>query len=362
MKPLNFATLNARGLRKIRNNDGSPKSPAIGLDLTNITTDIKKHDIAAIAIQETHFGETEHLQNTEGYIGYFVNEENNRYHGSGILIKDCYNPTFTKISSRVCTANFKINTKNDILLICGYAPHETLSNKKPEERDTFYADLQKALSLKKANTIPIIALDANAQTSFSKDETHPKVIGKYTKGTKTNVNGHTLLHFAAENDMMLTNTLFQHKMSRRTTWTAPYRPLKMKNGETRRKPIHRQIDYILLDKKQVRFVTNSRSYNSIKTDTDHNMVIMNLLLELSKMQKPKINKSPQYKIENFRNKTIKEKYQQKLEECYDNTEIKNNDDGWQQIVDTCLETGKDIIGMKEKRTVKSEDKEIKRLS
>ena len=202
---------------------------------------MKKQDIDAISIQETHFSHAEHIQKVDGYVGYFVNEENNRYHGAGILVKDCYNPTFSKISSRVCTATFKVNNKNEILYICGYAPHETMSNKNPEVRDTFYADLQKAISLKKANTITIIALDANAQTSYSKEETHPNVIGKFTKGMKTNVNGHTLLHFAAENSMILTNTLFRHKMSRRTTWTAPYRKFKTINGETRRKPIHNQI-------------------------------------------------------------------------------------------------------------------------
>ena len=178
---------------------------------------------------------------------------------------------------------------------------------------------------------------------------------------KTNVNGHTLLHFAAENKMILTNTFFQHKMSRRTTWTAPYRFLKMKNGEIRKKPIHNQIDYILIEKKYARFVMNARSYNNLDTDSDHNMVIMNIHLELSKIQKPKITKSPQFKTENFRNKAIREEYQQKVDENYDKTDIKNNDDRWQRIVDTCLQTGEDVIGTKDK-IVKSEDKEIKRLS
>ena len=58
----------------------------------------------------------------------------------------------------------------------------------------------------------------------------------FTKGPKTNPNGHTLLHFAAENDMILTNTLFRHKMSRRTTFTAKYQPFKTANGEVRRNP------------------------------------------------------------------------------------------------------------------------------
>ena len=70
-------------------------------------------------------------------------------------------------------------------------------------------------------------------------------------------------------------------MSRRTTWTGAYYAYKMKNGEIRRNPLHNQIDYILLDRKYARFITNARSYNNVATSSDHNMVIMNLKMEVS---------------------------------------------------------------------------------
>ena len=71
---------------------------------------------------------------------------------------------------------------NEILFIWGYAPNEILSNKHPEQRYKFYADLKNALSKKKANTIAIIALDVNARTSYSNDGTLPNLIGKHTRG------------------------------------------------------------------------------------------------------------------------------------------------------------------------------------
>ena len=104
MRLLNFATFNVRGLRKIFNNEGSPT----GTDLTNIITDLKKHNIDAAALQETPYKEAEILQKEPGYTCYFVNEENNRHHGTGILVKDSLNPIFTKISGRVCTARFQL--------------------------------------------------------------------------------------------------------------------------------------------------------------------------------------------------------------------------------------------------------------
>ena len=139
MKLLNFATLNVRGLKKIYDKEGSPT----GSELSNIITDCEKHNIDAIGLQETHFGALEHLQKEKGYTAFFSNEANNRHHGVCILVKDIYNPTFTRISPRVSAARFRINSDKDILFICGYAPHETLANKSPEERTLFYNDLQK---------------------------------------------------------------------------------------------------------------------------------------------------------------------------------------------------------------------------
>ena len=91
------------------------------------------------------------------------------------------------------------------------------------------------------------------------------------------------------------------------------------------------------------------------------MVVMNLRLELSKLQKPKINKSPQFKLENFNNKVIRKTYQQKVDEHYNNADTKDNNERWQRIVDTCLQTGEEVIGTKDKKK-KDEDKEIKRLA
>ena len=179
--------------------------------------------------------------------------------------------------------------QKEVLFICGYAPHETLSNQLPEERELFYAHLQKALKQRKCNTIPIIALDANAQTTYVNQDFPSNILGKFTKGNKTNNNGLKLLQFANENEMSITNTMFQHKMSRRTTWTAPFRAYTI-NGQPRKNPIHNQIDYILIDRNYSRFVTNARSYNNTTTTSDHNLVIMNFRAEFSKINRPKTDK------------------------------------------------------------------------
>ena len=356
MKLLKFGTLNTRGIKKERHNDGS-----LSLNLINILSDINKNNIDALGIQESHLGEHEYLQKEQGYVCYFVNEKDSRHHGSGIIVRDIYNPIFKRISPRICTASFKI-ANNQYLFVSGYAPHETLSINCPDLRETFYDDLQKALLQRNANTITILSLDANAQTCYI-PEFHPSVLGHFTKGDKINTNGQRLINFATENDLFLTNTRFQHKMSHRSTWTAPYRPLQMADGQIRKHPIRTQIDYVLISQKHLQFVTDSRSYNNIQTETDHNLVIMNLKLELSKLNRPKNSTSPNVNIDNFQNPEYVLKYQQKITDTAElNKENIDNTARWSNIVDICLKTGEEVLGPKPKNKKSKESQEIKILS
>ena len=117
-----FGTLNVNGLKKIQHNDHSRS-----LELTSLMEDIKTHGIDVLAVQESHLGEDEYLQNEPGYKAFFVNDAGNRHHGAGIVIRDIFKPIFKRISARVCTASFKVANDKHFIFISGYAPHESLS-------------------------------------------------------------------------------------------------------------------------------------------------------------------------------------------------------------------------------------------
>merc|ERR1711937_286734 len=111
-----------------------------------------------------------------------------------------------------------------------------------------------------------------------------------------------------------------------------------------------QIDYILIDKRHLRFVTNSRSYNNTKTNSDHNLVIMNLRLELNRLNRPRKDPTPEINIENFKKPSFRERYKNKIIEIQNNETEKytNGSDIWLNVVKTCNEAGKETLGMKEK--------------
>lgn len=88
--------------------------------------------------------------------------------------------------------------------------------------------------------------DFNAKTG-SGYYTIRKVIGPYGKG-RLNNNGRGLLIFANQHDLVLTNTLFEHKLVHVATWECPFRSVTMGDETSRRNPYRNQIDYVLIRK------------------------------------------------------------------------------------------------------------------
>ena len=109
-------------------------------------------------------------------------------------------------------------------------------------------------------------------------------MGKFGKG-QLNSSGRILLETCRKNDLVITNTLFQHKMSHRSTWIAPFRNFITWNGEKRKNPIRNQIDYMIVRNKSRRCINDSRSYGGAETDSDHKIVKMNMHIECTKLEK-----------------------------------------------------------------------------
>ena len=60
--------------------------------------------------------------------------------------------------------------------------------------------------------------DFNAKTGSGR-KLYPNNIAQYGKG-HLNSNDENLLEYTKENNLVLTNTLFYHKLGHRTTWTS----------------------------------------------------------------------------------------------------------------------------------------------
>ena len=100
----------------------------------------------------------------------------------------------------------------NIIVIQAYAP--TL-NAKEAEVEWFYEDLQDLLELKPPKDVLFIIGDWNAKVGSQET---PGVRGKFGLGIR-NEAGQRLIEFCQENELIITNTLFQQHKRRLYTWT-----------------------------------------------------------------------------------------------------------------------------------------------
>ena len=190
---------------------------------------------------------------------------------------------------------------------------------------------------------------------------HPENIGRHGKG-HLNENGEGLLDFANHHDLVLTNTKFQHKLLNRTTWESAYRRHTTKDGEERQNPHRKQMDYILVRKRNMQQVTNSRSYPNNNTMTsDHRPVIMYSNFQTVVYRNKNAPKNINF--DHLRDTKIRQDYAAEVNKIIKdaNKERLNPQERWNIITNANKTAAETILGHKE-RSKKSNNKEVQKLS
>ena len=115
---------------------------------------------------------------------------------------------------------------------------------------------------KQSTSVTFIAGDFNSK--IGKKEETERCIGSWSRGIR-NENGIRLTTFCKQNDLIITNSCFQHPAKHITTWSQ-----QRKDKDTNTiKTIYNQIDYILCDYKYKHILIDSRTYSGTETHSDH---------------------------------------------------------------------------------------------
>ena len=263
--------------------------------LQEVIHDLDRYVWHVVGLCETRwktFGE--HLTD-DGHVLYYSGEMNKHINGVGFLVnKSIRNSVLgcCSVSSRLITIRLRASPFN-ITIIQVYAP---TSEHKDEEIEEFYTQLQATIHKTNKKDILIIQGDWNAKVGSDAHKDWNKHCGP-SCNTTTNERGNRLLEFACYNDLVLANTLGEHKASRRWTWHAP-------NGT------HHQIDYILV---QNRFRSGinrakTRTFPGADVGSDHDLVLMNFRVRLKKINKPK-NIRVKFNLDRLKDPTIAESFQ-----------------------------------------------------
>ena len=178
--------------------------------------------------------------------------------------------SYKPVSARVLYVRIKSSPFN-ISFLQVYAPTTDAIEVVVEE---FYREVQETLHHCPSQDIEIVAGDFNAKVG--ENSPFVKACGKYGLGTP-NDKGEQLINFCYDNDLYITNTAFQHHERRRFTWQSP--------GDRYRN----QVDYILIKRRWLRCVTNSRAYPGADCGSDHNLVSVMVRLRIRR-ERPRIKR------------------------------------------------------------------------
>ena len=142
-------------------------------------------------------------------------------------------------------------------LLCMLPPTPVVVRRRPLPHLTLYDQLQVAVASVPDRDMIIVMGDFNAHVGSNFDQ-WGSVIGPHGP-SELNENGEHLLDFCACNNLIVTNTWFQHKPVHQLTW---YR-----NGN--RSLGGHLLDYVLINRRFRSCVLDTRVFRSVYLESDH---------------------------------------------------------------------------------------------
>ena len=193
-------------------------------------------------------------------------------HGVAVILSphakaawDAAGCVFQPVSERILRLRLKCHMSY-MTVVAVYAPTNPTNSTSDAVGDSeaFYDQLQSSLSSIPSSDLLVILGDFNARVG-SDFSSRNSVIGPHGIG-ECNENGERLLDFCASNQLIITNTWFQHKLLHKATW--------FRNGNRLR--TGHMIDHVLVNKRFRTSVLDTRVYRSTFHESDHELVVSTL--------------------------------------------------------------------------------------
>ena len=195
--------------------------------------EMDRYKWSILGLCEMRWKKSGEIQTDWGHRVYFSGKEDKHEQGVGFLVHKDIVKSVIANSSKLMTVRLRASPFN-ITIIQVYAPTSNYDN---SEVDEFYRELQSLVDQTPKQDILVVQGHWNAKVGEDAQEDWGEVCGLFCN-TETNDRELRLLDCATYNNLVLANTLGNHKPSR-GTWHSP-------DGTH-----HNQIDYILV-KKQFR--------------------------------------------------------------------------------------------------------------
>lgn len=314
-----YATWNVRGL--------SGKEQELCYEFNNLELDV-------LTLTETKKKGQRETILEEGHILILsgVPQEKRAAAGVGCLINKKMISNIRKWeghSERILTVELSLD-QEIVTIIVIYGPNE---DEKAEVKDKFWEQLNEITENCKGKII--VAGDMNGRVG--RKETYTGVIGKHGEETKNN-NGTRLIEYCLSNNLIVTNTFYQHKDIHKFTRRGPNNELSI-------------IDYILVEKDNKKEIKDVRARRGPELYTDHYMVLAKVNRKTNRGNefeiKEKIKEFTSIRTYKLRNAEIAKRYQDIVESKMEELKLDTNDgieECWKNFKKILLESARETCG------------------
>ena len=260
----------------------------------------------------------------------FSGKDDSYSHGVAVILDKDSSRTligYSPVSDRILKVRIHAKPFNISIVQC-YAP---TINANDEEMESFYDSLQETVNTIPSRDVKFIIGDLNAKVG--KIVTPNTTCGKFGLGEQ-NERGERLIESCSTNNMLLTNTMFQHHPRHLYTWTSPDR--KTRN----------HIDFIIMSQKWKGCVKNVRTRPGADCNSDHQLLVADIKLRLKKMIQPLQPRRFDYQtLDN----NYKIKISKRLEALLQCDEERTPDELWKEGQDIMLSVAEETICKKKKK-------------
>ena len=307
-----------------------------------VSLELARYNIDIAALSETRVLGENVIEEVGGGYTFFLKgkpEGEKCYHGVGFAIRTKLLPQLqgkypTGINERLMTMSLPLDGCT-LSIISAYAP--TLA-KPQEEKECFYGSLSEAIKAIPSSHKLLLMGDFNARVGIDYSGWE-NVLGKHGIG-RENSNGTLLLSLCAQNELIVTNTIFQQANRYKTTWMHP--------GT---KEWH-MIDYVITRQRDVNDVSHTRAMCGSCTWSDHRLVKCKLALR-AKVTRHRSRLKPVKKlnIDKLKSTECRLTLASKLQEGYANASSPDSTAVaiWNTFENTTLKIAEEVLGSPERK-------------
>ena len=306
-----------------------------------MTDEFRRFELDLLGVSETHIPGVGSMKLGDIEFVYSGRKDGVHRQGVGLMMnkeaaKSCLG--WEGINNRILIAHF-MTKKFRVSVIVVYAPIEPTDGD-TSDSDEFYLQLQEQIDRVPGRNMVFLLGDFNAQVGRNRDRWYPS-LGNFGVG-KENSNGYRLLQFCRYNNLVITNTVFGHKMAHKLTWYS-------RDGKTAN-----LIDYVIVNRRLAGSIQDTRVYRSAVIDVkskDHHLVVFKVNLKLKFRKSNSLPES--YDVGRLQDENLRKKFQEQLSTKLEGLKFDNVEDGWNNFRKTICEVADGVLGKSAKTATRN---------